>query len=202
MKILNKIGMQFKKPTGFAGKIISNIMIKGNKHEYITLINDFNIQPNDKLLEIGYGPGIGIELISKKFQSCNIYGIDFSELMFNRASDRNKQFIEKNRVHLQFGDFLDTEINESNFNKIFCLNVVYFWDDLQKPFKKINSLLKDVGIFYFFMAKKEQLSKIKFAKDEIFNKYSIEQVTDDLKSAGFNEVDYFEKIGYYIKAKK
>ena len=93
-------------------------------------------------------------------------------------------------------------INESEFDKIFCLNVVYFWDNLQKPFEKIKSFLKNDGFFFFYMAKKERLSEIKFAKDEIFNKYSIEQVTDALKEAGFSEITYFEKFGYYIKAKK
>jgi SAM-dependent methyltransferase len=199
--MLRTIGLQFKKPTGFLGKFISNLMIKGNTHEYETLIKDFNIQSNDKLLEIGYGPGIGIELISKSFDSCTIFGIDFSELMYRRATKRNRQFVDNKRVHLLFGDFLETEMNVKDFNKIFCLNVVYFWDDLLKPFEKIKSLLKTDGVFYFFMAKKEQLSKFKFTKDDIFNKYSIEHVIQSLKSAGLKEVNYFDKNGYFIKAK-
>jgi len=31
MVILRKIGMQFKKPTGFHGKIVSILMSKGNR---------------------------------------------------------------------------------------------------------------------------------------------------------------------------
>jgi ubiquinone/menaquinone biosynthesis C-methylase UbiE len=200
--MLRKIGLQFKKPTGFLGRIISNVMINRNMQEYKILIKDIDIQTNDKLLEIGYGPGIGIELISKRYDSCNIYGIDFSELMFKKASLRNKQFIDNKRVHLLYGDFLETEINVCNFDKIFCLNVIYFWANLQIPFKKINSLLKDDGIFYFFMAKKEQLSKFKFAKDDIFNKYSIEQVSNALKLTGFKDINYFDENGFYIRAKK
>ncbi|MEP6949235.1 MAG: hypothetical protein ABI863_08180 [Ginsengibacter sp.] len=49
---------QFKKPTGLFGIFTSNLMIKGNRGNYDSLIKDLNIKPNDKILEIGYGPGI------------------------------------------------------------------------------------------------------------------------------------------------
>ena len=50
------------------------------------------------------------------------------------------------------------------FDKIFCINVVYFWNDLHKPFEKIKSLLKDDGVFCFYMEKKEDLKKLKFTR--------------------------------------
>ena len=202
MDILRIIGMQFKKPRGVPGKIISDLMIIGNRSAYDNMIRDLKIQTNDKILEIGYGPGVGIGLISRIFESCNIYGIDFSELMYRRAAKRYEKLIENNRVHLLFGDFVETEISASGFDKIFCINVVYFWDNLQKPFEKIKSLLRDDSIFYFYMESKDDLSKVEFTKDEIFNKHSIEQVTEALKSAGFKETEYYFKKGYYIKAKK
>ena len=202
MAIFRKIGMQFKNPSGVLGKIVSTLMIIGNRSAYESLIKDLMIRSNDKILEIGYGPGIGIDLISKRFEMCDIYGIDFSGLMYKRATKRNKQAIKNNQVHLLFGDFVETEISTSQFDKIFCINVVYFWNNLQKPFEKVKYLLKDDGIFCFYMAKKDDLNKLKFTKDNIFNKYSIEQILEALKSVGFNEVDYYFKNGYYIKAKK
>jgi cyclopropane fatty-acyl-phospholipid synthase-like methyltransferase len=202
MSLLSKIGMQFKKPTGIPGKIISDLMIIGNRPAYETMIKDLEIRPNDKILEIGYGPGVGIDIISKRFETCDIYGIDFSELMYRRAAKRNKKVIEKNRVHLLLGDFVDTKIGMISFDKIFCINVVYFWNNLQKPFERVRSLLKDDGIFCFYMEKKDDLNKLKFTKDEIFNKYSIEQISAALESAGFKEVDYHFNRGYFIKAKK
>jgi ubiquinone/menaquinone biosynthesis C-methylase UbiE len=202
MDILRKIGMQFKKPSGVPGRIISNLMIIGNRSAYEKMISDLKIEANDKILEIGYGPGIGIGLISKRIKTCTIYGIDFSELMFKRASKRNHHFIKNNRVHLMFGDFVETELSTTGFDKIFCINVVYFWDDLQKPFEKVNSLLKDDGTFCIYMAGKEELSKAKFTKDGIFNKYSIGQIVKELKSSGFPEIDHSFRKGYFIKAKK
>jgi ubiquinone/menaquinone biosynthesis C-methylase UbiE len=193
------IALQFKKPTGLFGIFSSNVMIKGNKNKYERLIKDLDIQPHDKLLEIGYGPGIGIGTIADICGTCTIHGIDFSTLMYKRASKYNKPHIDKGRMVLQFGDFLKLSADNNDYDKIFCLNVVYFWDDLKEPFKKVLSLLKKGGAFHIFMADKSMLER---APDSVFNKYTIEQVVDALKTAGFAEVEnYFEK-GFYIMAKK
>lgn len=176
-------------------------MIKGNRPAYDVLLKDMEVQPGEKVLEIGYGPGIGIHLLSTAV-NCQIYGVDFSELMHKKASKRNKKVIASGNVKLLYGDFVETQINTDGFDKIFCLNVVYFWEDLIPPFVKIRSLLKDGGAFYFYMAKKEDLSKLKFTDDSIFNKYTIEEVTEALNNAGFRSVSHHFNLGYFVKAVK
>jgi hypothetical protein len=100
---------------------------------------------------------------------------------------------------LQYGDFLDTTVDKNEYDKIFCLNVVYFWNELYDPFKKVLLLLKTGGAFYIYMADRDTLKK---APDNVFNKYSIEQVVEALKSVGFRNVEHYSEKGYYIKAKK
>ncbi len=199
--MFEKIAKQFRKPSGFWGKVVSGLMIKGNRPAYDTLLRDMDIQSGEKVLEIGYGPGIGIHLLATAV-NCQIYGVDFSELMHRKASKRNKKVIASGNVKLLYGDFEKTPINTDGFDKIFCLNVVYFWEDLIFPFVKIRSLLKDEGAFYFYMAKKEDLSKLKFTDDSVFNKYTIEEVTDALNAAGFRSVDHHFDMGYFVKAMK
>jgi cyclopropane fatty-acyl-phospholipid synthase-like methyltransferase len=193
------IATQFKKPSGLFGIFSSNVMIKGNKAKYEKLIKELDLQPQDKLLEIGYGPGVGINMIAKACISCTIHGIDFSNLMYKRASKYNKQYLDNNTMLLQYGDFLKTPVVSREYDKILCLNVVYFWNELQEPFKKILSLLTTGGTFFIYMADKNALQK---APDNVFNKYSIEQIVEALKSVGFGDVEHHSEKGYYIKAKK
>lgn len=195
------IASQFKKPTGLFGRFTSNIMIKGNRKNYERLIKELDIQPQDKILEIGYGPGEGIHMIVEANPTCTIHGIDFSPLMYKRARKLNHGSIDRGALRLQQGDFLKTSIAERNYDKIFCLNVVYFWNPLKEPFEKVLSLLKKGGTFHIYMADRNALIKMK-TPDSIFNKYAIEKVVDMLRSAGFEEVTYFFENGYYIKARK
>ena len=193
------IAAQFKKPSGLFGIFSSNVMIKGNKANYEKILKNLDLQPGDKLLEIGYGPGIGVNMIAKACTSCIIHGIDFSNLMYRRARKYNKKYLDDNSMLLQYGDFLKISIAGDEYDKIFCLNVVYFWNDLHDPFKKVLSLLKAGGGFYIYMAHRDALRK---AHDTIFNKYSIEQVVIALKSVGFADVEHYSEKGYYIKARR
>ncbi|MEO6962970.1 MAG: class I SAM-dependent methyltransferase [Puia sp.] len=195
------IASQFKRPSGLFGIFSSNIMIKGNKNKYIKLIEDLDLRPLDSILEIGYGPGIGIHMITEKCNTCTIRGIDFSNLMYKKATQLNRRFINGGNVQLQKGDFLKMPSTGKMYNKIFCLNVVYFWNELKSPFEKIYLMLKPVSAFHIYMASSDMLRKMK-APEDIFNKYSIEQVIDTLKLAGFTDVIYSFDKGFYIKALK
>lgn len=195
------ISSNFKKPRGLLGNWASNLMIKGNEKNYSRLLSDLNIHPNDKLLEIGYGPGRGIHALAEICQTCTIDGIDFSKLMYKKACSFNKEYIDQGRVRLQFGDFLKTSALDSNYDKTFCLNVVYFWNELSSPFAKVLSLLKKGGAFYIYMADRNTLIKMK-TPDSVFNKYSTEQVTEALRTAGFESVEHYQEKGHYIKAMK
>ena len=195
------IASQFKKPSGLLGIFTSNLMVKINQQNYDKLIKDLNLQPHDQLLEIGYGPGIGIRMIAEACSTCTIHGIDFSELMYKRANKYNKQYMDAGRVQLQYGDFLKISITGDNYDKVFCLNVIYFWDKLTNPFEKVSSLLKKGGAFHIYMADSPTLMKKK-APDSVFNKHSIEQVLDALKEAGFENIEHYSENGLYISAKK
>ena len=197
----NFIAGQFKKPTGLFGNFSSRVMIKGNHQKYEALIRDMAIQPGNNILEIGYGPGVGIQMITRLCESCMIHGIDFSKLMFKKAGKLNKPAIDQSKVQLLFGDYLKIPVAENQYDKIFCLNVIYFWDELSKPFQKTYSLLKSNGGLYMYMASAHILNE-RNAPDKVFNKYSIEQVVAALNAAGFSQVEHYFNKGYYIKANK
>lgn len=197
-----KIADQFKKPSGLLGRLVSTLMIRGNNHAYKTILPEMKISEEDTLLEIGFGPGSGIKEIFSRFQPKKLYGVDFSPLMIERASRLNKALIQQDKVHLLLGDFMDADLSELTFDKVFCLNVVYFWEELVAPFSKIHNILKPGGKFHFYMASKEDLDRLKFTDDDVFNKHSIEKVEDCLKNAGFSNVKHFYKNGYFVEGSK
>ena len=51
------------------------------------------------------------------------------------------------------------------------------------------------------MSHRDDLNKLSFTDDAIFNKYHIEEVVEKLKNAGFNDIDYTFDHGYYVKCK-
>lgn len=198
--MLRTIAKQFRQPSGFLGKIASKFMQKGNIKAYEKLFSILDIKDHQKIFEIGYGHGLGIATILAR-HDCYVSGIDFSKLMYKQATKRNHRYITKNKVNLYFGDFLEYKMKQSFYDKVFCINVVYFWDDLLLPFSKIRNSLKKDGQFCFYMAHKNELSKLKFVTDDIFNKRTIEDVVEKLKEAGFSHVEHEYKGGYFVTCK-
>jgi cyclopropane fatty-acyl-phospholipid synthase-like methyltransferase len=194
------LGKQLRQPSGLFGRLVSIMMDRRNRAFYETIIKELDLKSGDRIYEIGYGPGLGINLIANRITGCSIEGIDFSELMYNQAAKRNRKFVDAGIVNLRFGDLLTSAVDNEQYDKIFCVNVIYFWSDLAVVFDKIYSMLYDSGRFCIFMTPAKDFEKLKFAED--FFKYSIETVESELKQAGFKSVEYKLDKGYYIKAIK
>lgn len=73
---------------------------------------------------------------------------------------------------MKFGDLLTIELDNESYDWIFCINAIYFWDDLNSVFKKIYTMLNEDGVYCIYMRDKKELEKLKFAND--FCKYSME----------------------------
>ncbi len=193
------IGNQFKKPSGILGMFISRIMEKGNAIAYKKLFENIELEPGDKVLEIGFGHGLGIQYITENHDPILVDGIDFSKLMYNKAYRKFLPKINQGFINLYFGDFIKGDIPKK-YDKIFCINVIYFWQDLAEPFMKIKSMLKPGGMFCIYMSDKEELDKHPFTKENIFNKYSLEEVLSSLTKLGYANEFIKLETGAIVKA--
>jgi len=198
--MFRELGEQLRKPSGPLGKLVAKIMDRRNKEFYENIIIDLELKSGDKIYEIGFGPGLGIGLIAGKRLDCTIHGIDFSELMVRRATKRNQKFIDDGTVNLRHDDFLTATIDLGKYDKVYCVNVIYFWSDLNRVFSKIYSMLNKKGMYCIFMIPDKKLINRKFAEE--FFKYPIGQVEIALQKAGFKSIEYKLDKGYYIKARK
>ena len=198
--MINKaIAKQLKRPTGFLGKILSKFLKQMNSEIYVQVIKDVNAQDGDRIFEIGYGHGSGI-LQLVKIADCVVEGIDFSEVMYKDAVKLNQKYIDKGMVSLAFGEFLDYEMKSSYFDKVFCVNVIYFWDDLQVPFLRIKESLNENGTFFIYMDSLEDIKNSRFTNDEMFNLYDIDFVLKSLEDVGFQSSYYNYGRGHIIMA--
>lgn len=168
---------------------------------YDAIIDILEINDHDTIFEIGYGHGLGIKKILD-IKNCFISGIDFSKLMYDEASKQNSKQIQQNRVKLYFGDILNFNLGENKYDKIFCINVIYFWDNLEKPFSAIRTALKKDGSFCFYMQHFDKLYLQKYANSTVFNLYSIDHVLSTLFAIGFIKAEYHYDKGYFVTCKK
>jgi SAM-dependent methyltransferase len=93
----------FGRPQGVLGRLGGIIMARMNRNLAGRTIALLDVQPHDRVLEIGFGPGVGIELLSGVVSSGHVAGVDVSEEMVEQARIRNVEAIQRGKVELRRG---------------------------------------------------------------------------------------------------
>jgi len=136
---------QFANPQGVMGKLAGFLMQANDKNQSSWVVSNSRIKPNAKVLEIGYGPGLGIESASGFAYEGFTAGIDISNIMLMQASKRNAENISKGKVKLLQGNVDEIPFEDNYFDMVFSVNSMHYWEDLQEALKEIKRVLKPGG---------------------------------------------------------
>jgi len=175
---------QFGCPTGVCGMIAGKIMAytPSNQDRIRWTISLLNIKPDDRLLEIGFGPGLGIELASKITPKGFVAGIDHSEVMVRQASKRNARAIREGKVALHLGSASDLPKFDEPFDKIFTINSVHFWNAPVDCLKELREILRPGGLMAVTLQPRSRSATDATAK-ELGKEMGL-----NLERAGFSQV--------------
>ncbi len=104
-----------------------------------------DLNPTDRVIEIGFGPGIGLETLAKAVPQGNVVGIDPSELMHRLAFERNAEIIQDGRMSLLKGTIDVLPFEDNTFNGALAMDNMHFWRDPLKALKELKRVLKPGG---------------------------------------------------------
>lgn len=146
MSLLTYVYSQFGWPRGALGYVADYIMARrpSNIERNDWALSLLAIKPADRILEIGFGPGIAAGKAAAK--AAEVVGLDHSALMVRQGTRRNKELIEKGRLKLMLGDVEELTPELGLFDKIYSMNVVPFWSEPVAVFRRLKPLLKPGGV--------------------------------------------------------
>jgi ubiquinone/menaquinone biosynthesis C-methylase UbiE len=175
---------QFGCPTGFWGNIAGKIMAgaSSNQKRINWTISLLDLNPNDRVLEIGFGPGFAIELASKIASEGLIAGIDHSQVMVRQASKRNARAIRNGKVVLQHGSVSNLTKFDAPFDKVFTINSIHFWNEPVDCLKELRKQLRPGGLIAVTIQPRSRS-----ATDATTLEVGRE-IAENLKHAGFSQV--------------
>jgi SAM-dependent methyltransferase len=139
---------QCGRPAGLWGHVIGQMMARtpSNLERIRWTLSLLDVKPDDRILEVGYGPGIAIQLLSQVVSDGFIVGVDHSEVMLRQARKRNAKPIRDGCVHLQLGSASSLPAFNKPFDKIFTINSIHFWHEPVDCLRALYALLKPDGL--------------------------------------------------------
>jgi len=108
-------------------------------------ISLLNIQPYDRVLEIGSGSGIAVQLAARQCTLGLVCGIESDRIMVRRARRRNKVDITCGRVVISTKSLSSLPYPDRSFDKVFSINRVQFSPHLLQDLKELHRVLRPAG---------------------------------------------------------
>lgn len=136
---------QFGHPAGALGHVAGWIMALQNRERTVWAVEQLNANRTDRVLEIGIGPGVAIQLLAEVVLDGYIAGIDNSPVMIDHASTRNFPAIDRGRVELKLASVEKLPFEDDSFDKVFAINTLHHWENPEQGLKEIYSVLKSGG---------------------------------------------------------
>jgi ubiquinone/menaquinone biosynthesis C-methylase UbiE len=136
----------FGRPKGILGRLGGRIMARVNRDAAAQVIELLNVGPDDKVLEVGFGPGIAIQLLLQRLPTGCVAGVDQSQEMVRQAAARNADALRNRRVDLRYGSVERLPFADQTFDKALAINSMQAWPDAHVGLRELWRVLKPGGV--------------------------------------------------------
>jgi ubiquinone/menaquinone biosynthesis C-methylase UbiE len=183
--IWSGIGHQLKRPSGRAGWLTGCLMTVINREPNRLAIEALRIQPEDTVLELGFGPGSAIRTAAKAASRGLVLGVDASPEMLAQAARKNRRAIGEKRVQLRLGTFGALPWLAGSIDKILAVNVAYFFSREGDEVREARRVLKPGGLLAIYATHRETMQHWKFSGPDTHTLYDETELSALLLRGGF-----------------
>ena len=178
------IVQQFGKPSGPLGVLVGLVMRvrPSNRLRNSRTVDLLDIQPRERILEVGFGPGLAVARAAELATAGKVVGIDHSELMLRQARRRNAKAISAGRVELLLGSANALPPFDGRFDKVMAVNVYMFWEDPVLVLGGLRQIMNAGGVIALTLQPRRRGAT---ADD---TRAAAERMSASLQAAGFGEV--------------
>jgi SAM-dependent methyltransferase len=184
-RMWGRFGRQLRHPTGVLGSLAGWFMAIINDRPNRLAIDALAPGPNDRVLELGFGPGWALRTIAARAPGGQFFGIDQSDRMLEQAANINQAAIAAGRMQLVKGQFHPLPWIDGTFNKILLVNVAYFFGSDGNDAAEVFRVLKPGGRLVVYVTARETMEKWPFAGPDTHRTYDSNDLRNLLENAGF-----------------
>lgn len=158
-----QMAAQLRQPHGFMARKVAQRMNQANRALYAGAWKALDLRDGMDVLEIGFGNGLFFVELARQAKGLELHGLDFSADMVQQATANNKALIASGTLTLTHGPSDRMPFADAVFDRVFCINVVYFWDDPAAHLREVRRVLKPGGTFTAVLRRKSAMERLPFA---------------------------------------
>jgi SAM-dependent methyltransferase len=146
--VVGAVVSQFHHPQGAAGRLVGweMAMRPSNRRRNRWAVSLLDIQPTDRFLEIGFGPGLAVREAARRATCGQVVGVDHSAEMLRQATRRNRDTVRTGQVTLYQAAVDALPLLESSFDKVLVVNSLGFWPGPVDRLIEIRSMMSEGGV--------------------------------------------------------
>jgi ubiquinone/menaquinone biosynthesis C-methylase UbiE len=147
-RAIDAVRAQFWRPTGLWGSAAGLLMAHrpSNRRRNAWAVSLLDVRRDDRVLELGFGPGLAIRELSRIVAEGYVCGIDHSELMLRWARRRNAEGLRRGVVDLRLGSVDELPAFDALFDKILAVNAMVFGSEPVARLAELRRLLRPGGL--------------------------------------------------------
>jgi ubiquinone/menaquinone biosynthesis C-methylase UbiE len=95
-------------------------------------VEQLQVGPNDRVLEVGCGHGVAATLVCERLEGGHLTAIDRSPKMIEPPGARNAAYVEAGKAEFLVAALEDLDLGDRRFDKIFAVRVGLFHRDPER----------------------------------------------------------------------
>ena len=187
--MLNRFFRQFSGPSGLLGRLAGRLMARMNGPLNDWVVDLLQLSPRDRVLEVGFGPGLAVERIAARTGQGRVVGVDHSELMRRQAARRNRAALAAGRVELHVGSVERLPLEAAGFTHALAVNSLQFWPDLPAALAELRRVLRPEGrLLLALRMRRENAGRFDRSKHGMTDE-RLAQIVAAAERAGFRDLE-------------
>jgi len=187
MGLFTIIGKQLQHPKGMLGKALFGWMTTKTIAHARWTADVMDVQPDDEILEVGFGNGANIGLLAERASKGRVAGAEISTTAIEMASRRNARAISEGRVTLHQAEGGALPFDDGAFDKACTVATMYVIADPSAVFREMLRVLKPGGLAAVTFPVRENFARFKPARTDGFYFHELADLEAAFRDAGFIE---------------
>ena len=126
---------------GTSGRLGGAVMARLNRDMEDAAVNELDPAPTDRVLAVGFGPGVGVAALVPRLPLGFVGGIDPSSAMIDQARRRNRAAVNEGRVQLVSAGAEAIPWPDDFFDGAVAVNSIQLWQPFDVSLYEVARVL-------------------------------------------------------------